>query len=214
VRRQPIPRRLDLALALRRHPRAHTALVVTLALICGLVVHAIVRSAEEARSAWGNSVTVLVATRDVLPGEMLDAANTRLERRPEPLVGEDPLRGLPTDARVAAALYAGEIVRGERLAAAGASAVAARLPSDTRAMAVPADPATTPPLTIGDRVDVVVALAAEAAGDGPPGFLLAADVMVVDVSDVAVTVAVPTADAPRLAVALGAGAVTLGLRGS
>ena len=59
-----------------------------------------------------------------------------------------------------------------------------------------------------------MALAPEAAGDGAPGFALATDVAVVDVTDVAVTVAVPRDVAPRLAVAFGQGAVTLARFGS
>jgi hypothetical protein len=73
------------------------------------------------------------------------------------------------------------------------------------------EPGTTPPLAVGDRVDVLVALPAEAADGGPPGFALATDVVVVDVTEAAVTVAVPRAAAPRLAVAFGQGAVTLAL---
>jgi hypothetical protein len=69
-------------------------------------------------------------------------------------------------------------------------------------------------LAVGDRVDVVVALAPEAAGGGPPGFALASDVLVVEVTEVAATVAVPRDVAPRLAVAFGQGAVTLALVGA
>ena len=115
------------------------------------------------------------------------------------------------DVRLAEPVYAGEIVREERLAPEGLSAVAARLPPASRAMAIPVEPGTVPALVLGDRVDVLVALAPEAAGEGPPGFALATDVLVVDVSAAAVTVAVPADTAPRIAVALGAGAVTLAL---
>jgi hypothetical protein len=81
----------------------------------------------------------------------------------------------------------------------------------TRGIAIPVEPGTAPPLSPGDRVDVRVARSAEVAGDGPPGFTLATAAPVVDVGDAAVTVAVRADDAPRVAVALGAGAVTLAL---
>jgi Flp pilus assembly protein CpaB len=127
-------------------------------------------------------------------------------------VVDGALTSVPADARLAEAVYAGEVVHEGRLARAGLSAVAARLPPGTRAMAVPLDPGTTPPLAVGDHADVVVALAPEAAGGGPPGFTLAPRALVVDVTDTAVTLAIPEDAAPRLAVAFGAGAVTLALR--
>ena len=80
-------------------------------------------------------------------------------------------------------------------------------------MAVPVEAGTTPPLVVGDRVDVLVAVAPEAAGGGAPGFVLAEAVLVVDVAEQAVTVAVPRDVAPRLAVAFGHGAVSLALVG-
>jgi Flp pilus assembly protein CpaB len=186
-------------------------LVAVLAAGCGLAVMGTVQRAEDAAAAWGAPVPVLVATRDLAPGDRLDAGNTRVEHHPAPLVAHGVLRAVPRDGRLAQAVYAGEVVREERLAPAGLSAVAARLPAGTRAVAIPIEPGRAPALVLGDRVDVLVALPAEAAGDGPPGFALATEVVVVDVADAAVTVAVPTDTAPRVAVALGAGAVTLAL---
>jgi hypothetical protein len=81
-------------------------------------------------------------------------------------------------------------------------------------VAVPVEPGLAPPLLVGDRVDVMVALAPELAGDGPPGFVVAADALVVAVDDAAVTIAVRASAAPRIGVALGQGAVTLALLGA
>jgi Flp pilus assembly protein CpaB len=156
-------------------------------------------------------VPVLVATRDLAPGDRLDAGNTRIERRPTRLVDRGALRALPDDTRLAEPVYAGEALRSERLAPTGLSIIAARLPAGTRAVAIPVENGTVPSLVIGDRVDVLVALPPDSAGDGPPGFALATDVLVVDVNDAAVTIAVPADAAPRIAVAFGAGAVTLAL---
>ena len=154
-----------------------------------------------------------MAARDLAAGERLDAGNTRHEDHPAPLVPGGALTALPDAGRVGEPVYEGEVLREERLAPAGRSEVAARLASGTRAVAIPVEPGTTPPLAVGDRVDVLVALPAEAADGGPPGFALATDVVVVDITDAAVTVAVPRAVAPRLAVAFGQGAVTLALVG-
>ena len=214
MRRSPVPRRFDVALALRRRPRHRQALVAGLALLCGVTVMGVVQRAEGARAAWGEGVPVLVATRDLGPGDRLDGGNTRIDRRPAPVVAEGALDRLPADGRLTAAVFAGEAVLRARLAPGGLSPIAARVPTGTRAMAVPTDAGTVPALAVGDRVDVLVALPAEAAGAGPPGFALTTDVLVVDVTEVAVTIAVPVATAPRLAVAFGTGAVSLALAGA
>ena len=214
MRRTPVPHRFDVALALRRRPRHRRALVVGLAVLCGLAVMTVVRRAEETAAAWGTQVPVLVATRDLAAGDALEAGNTRVQHRPARLVPDGAVRALPDDRRLAEPVYAGEVVREERLAPGGLSEIAARLPEGTRAMAIPVEPGHAPVLVIGDRVDVLVALPAEAAGDGPPGFALADDVLVVDVGDAAVTIAVPTNTATRVAVAFGAGSVTLALTGA
>ena len=213
MRRTPLPHRFDLALALRRRPRHRRVLVLGLAVLCGLAVMSVVQRAEDAAAAWGESVPVLIARRDLEAGERLDGGNTRIDHQPTPLVPDGALTEVPADGRLVEPVYAGEVVREERLAPTGLSTIAARLPPGARAMAIPVEPGTVPALTIGDRVDVLVALAAEAAGDGPPGFALATDVLVVDVDDAAVTIAVPADTAPRVAVAFGAGAVTLALSG-
>ncbi|HEV8115336.1 MAG TPA: SAF domain-containing protein [Acidimicrobiales bacterium] len=201
------------ALALRRQPRVRTGLVVVLAVLCGAGVAATVHGADTARAAWGQATEVVVARRDLAAGDRLDSNSTRLLEHPGPLIPPGALTELPVDARLAEPVYAGEVLRAERLAPAGLSAVAARLPADTRAVAVPVDAGVTPPLAVGDRVDVLVALGAEAAPGRPPGFALATDVVVVDVTEVAVTIAMPRDAAPRLAVAFGQGAVTLALVG-
>lgn len=213
MRPTPLPRTLDLGLALRRRPRLRSALTAAVALACGLAVFATLEQAEGARRAWGRPVPVLVATHDLTPGTELDSTNTRVVTRPGPLVPTGALRDLPRDRRLGEAVYEGEVIHGERLAAGTLSATAARLPVGTRAMAVPVDAGTVPRLVVGDRVDVLVAVPPEAAVGGPPGFVLAEAVLVVDVTEQAVTVAVGRDDAPRLAVAFGQGAVSLALVG-
>jgi Flp pilus assembly protein CpaB len=188
--------------------------VVLVAVICGVSVAATMHRADQARRAWGRPTPVIVAEHDVGAGEALDASNTRREERPGPLVPDGALSALPDGARVREPVYADEVVRSERLAEGGGSAVAARLPICTRAVAVPLDPSTSPPLELGDRVDVVVAVPAEAAGGRPPGFTLATDVLVVAVDDQAATVAVSADVAPRLVVAFGQGLVSLAVVGA
>ncbi|HET7720977.1 MAG TPA: hypothetical protein VFK43_13500, partial [Acidimicrobiales bacterium] len=121
---------------------------------------------------------------------------------------------LPDDAVARTPVFAGEVLVRGRLAPTGLRGVAAALPPGSRAVAIPRDPSTAPPVRVGDRVDVLVALPPEAAGGGPPGFAVATDALVVAVEEAAITVAVERATAPRVAVALGQGAVTLSLVGA
>jgi hypothetical protein len=69
---------------------------------------------------------------------------------------------------------------------------------------------------VGDAVDVVVVLPGEgvAATSAEPAFPLVAEAVVVAVADEAVTVAVPRADATRLAWAVANGSVVLALAGA
>ena len=213
MRRKPRYPRPAVALTLRRRPRLRRALALSVGLLSGGSVIATQQAADRARAAWGTTATVLVATGDLAAGTSLDAANTRLVSQPVPLVPDGALHQVPTSARLAAPVFAGEVVREERLAPANLSAVAARLPADTRAMAVSVEVGAAPALAVDDRVDVIVALGATAADGGPPGFVLASEVLVVEVVEGAVTVAVPRDLTTRLAVALGEGAVTLALVG-
>jgi hypothetical protein len=110
----------------------------------------------------------------------------------------------------------------ERLAPQGLTGVAALVPAGHRAVAVPIGPLAAPPLTIGDLVDVlaVVPVAAEAAGaprvqsGDEPSFPLVEAALVVDVGEQSIAIAVPDADAPRMAWVLTNGSVVLALAGA
>lgn len=219
-RRQPsrarLRRRPDLlrpALALRRHPRLWWACVGLLAVTAGAVVAAAAGSADEARASWGETRQVVVLARDLPAGHRLDGGDVRLEDRPVTVLPEGALTEVPAGGTLAAAVVSGEVLVEGRLAPAGLSRLAASLPPGTRAVAVPVEPGFAPPLEVGDAVDLLVTVSPEAAGDGPPGFVLAHAASVVAVDDAAVTVAVPPDIAPKVAVALSAGAVTLALTG-
>jgi Flp pilus assembly protein CpaB len=129
-------------------------------------------------------------------------------------------------------VLAGEPLVAARLAPDGLTGAAALVPPGWRAVAVPLGPAGAPPLAVGDLVDVLAVmptaglpgLGSDGAGAGPdgtgpdgaaqePAFVLVERAAVVDVTDDAVTVAVPEGDAPRVAWALSNGAVVLALGG-
>jgi Flp pilus assembly protein CpaB len=214
MRPKPRRHRFHPVLALRRQPRLWWLLTVATALTVGWVVSSIVAEADRARTAWGTTEVVAVAIHEIAAGEPLDSGDIDLVERPVTLIPDGALRELPLDQVASAAIAAGEVVIEARLAPLGLTGLAATLPPASRAVAVPVDVGLSPPLVVGDRVDVLVALAPEAAGDGPPGFVVAAGALVVSVDEGAVTVAVSATAAPRIAVALGQGAVTLALGGA
>lgn len=207
-------RRFRPGLMLRRQPRLWWVLVLSVALGAGWLVSAAVAQADRSRLAWGTPRQVLVADHDLEPGEELQLSDVTLVARPRSMVPATALDELPAGAVVHARVLAGEVIVADRIAPSGLTGVAAILPPGSRAVAIPTEPGTTPPLTVGSHVDVLVALAPDSAGDGPPGFTLATDVLVVAIEEAAVTVAVPRDTAPRIAVALGQGAVTLALIGA
>lgn len=214
MRLKPRRRRFRVGLALRRQPRIWWLLTLSSAVAVGWIVSSIVADADRTRAAWGTTTVVAVAARDIAAGAPLGVDDVDLVERPHALVPEGALREVPDGQVAAAAIAAGEIVVTSRLAPLGLTGLAATLPEGTRAVAVPVEVGLAPPLIVGDRVDVLVALAPEAAGDGPPGFVVAAGALVVAVDEGAVTVAVRAPLAPRIAVALGQGAVTLALVGA
>lgn len=213
MRPKPRRHRFHPVLALRRQPQLWWLLTVAVALGVGWVVSSIVADAERTRLAWGTTELVAVTSRHLAAGTTIDGGDVELVARPRALVPEGAVAEVPDGQVVAVAMEAGEVVVRARLAPLGLGPLAATLAPGTRAVAVPVEAGLAPPLLVGDRVDVMVAVAPEAAGGGPPGFVVAADALVVAVDEAAVTVAVSRAEAPRIAVALGQGAVTLALVG-
>ena len=211
------PRSIVLTVRARRalaRPGVRRLAVAVLALATALTVTSTLGAADAARDRWGPSRPVAVAARDLAPGDVVDA--TAIERRhlPESLVAEESLATGPEGAVVRHPILAGEPLVAERLAPHGLSGAAALVPPGHRAVAVPAGPAGMPPLTNGDLVDVVTVLPPGLEpGDEEPAFPLVEGAPVVDVGDRAVTIAVPAADAARVAWALSNGTIVLVLAG-
>jgi Flp pilus assembly protein CpaB len=173
----------------------------------GLAVARTVAGAEATRAAWGRTRTVLVATRDLPAGHRLGLGDVAPRRLPRAVVPSGALTRAPTGQVVREPVLEGEVLPRRRLGRAGSAGLVALLPPGTRAVAVPRDPATVPPVHVGQRVDVVAVVAGGAAG--PPALVLARAAPVVSVDDDAVAVAVAPATVPRIAAALAEGAVTL-----
>lgn len=212
ARRRARRRTLRRVLArLRRRPVAWWLATLVLAAITTLVVTSALARAEAGAARYGSTRVVLVAVRDVAAGELLGTGDAEAREVPAGFVPRGAVGSEALGSRVAQALRAGEVVHGRRLAPGGLSAVAALLPPGTRGLAVPSDPGGLP-LEPGDVVDVLATVAeVGATGDLPPTVVVAADATVVDVGEAAVTIAVPAADAGRVAYAMATGLVTLAL---
>jgi Flp pilus assembly protein CpaB len=203
-------------------PLVRRVCVGGLAVATALTVVALVGAAGTARDRWGRSRPVVVATRDLAPGEVVAGADVEVRDLPEGVLPEDVLEGVldggptapPTGAVVRQPILAGEPIVATRLAPQGLTGAAALVPPGERAVAVPLGPSGAPPVTVGDLVDVLTVLPAGLdAGDEEPAFPLVERAAVVDVTEAAITVAVPERDAPRVAWALSNGAVVLALAG-
>lgn len=216
-------------------PAVRRTCVAGLAAATCVTAMSLVAVADDARDRWGQTRAVAVATRDLAPGDVLDAGAFEVRDLPEAVLpdgvvdgaaGASP--GAPGSSAVAAGVppvgavvrhpvLAGEPLVAARLAPDGLTGAAALVPAGWRAVAVPLGPAGAPPVVTGDLVDVlaVTPTAIDGADQGrEPAFALVEQAVVVDVTDGAITVAVPRDDAPRVAWALSNGAVVLALAGA
>lgn len=141
----PLPRVLD-GLAERwwaATPRARGALasLIGVALLAAAAGHA-------TATPYGPPTTVLVATRDLPPGQVLSDDDLRPRSMPADLVPDGALDA--ADGVLAATLPRGAVATDRHL---GDGGWAASLPADRAAVAVAAD--QLPPLTAGTRVALV-----------------------------------------------------------
>jgi Flp pilus assembly protein CpaB len=194
------------------------AAVLGLAIVTGLVVIWLVSSAETARQRWGRARPVAIATRDLAPGDVVDGSSVEVRRLPEAAVSPGALAEPPSGSVVRQPVAAGEPLVAERLAPHGLTGVAALVPTGQRAVAIPIGPLAAPPLTVGDVVDVLAVVVVAEEQKGPtadrPSFPLVEAALVVDVGEQSISVAVPEADAPRVAWVLANGSVVLALAGA
>jgi Flp pilus assembly protein CpaB len=199
---------------LLRLPLAWWAGVALVTLVTGLVVHSLVSEAAAARDRYGEAARVVVVQRAVDAGDEITAADVRVESRPVGVVPASALREPPIGRAVRVALVPGEVLVRERVAPDGLVGPAAAVPEGWRGVTVPLDEERAPPVMPGDRVDVLITVVGADADEGLPTVVAATDAMVLDVAEVAVTIAVPEGRAPRVAFGLAAGHVTLALRGA
>jgi Flp pilus assembly protein CpaB len=205
------------------HPTARRLAVGGLALVTGLSVTSLVHHAGAEQRRWGTTRSVVVATDDLWPGDVVSGSAVAVRDLPEASIPASALADEPVGRTVRQPILAGEPVVAARLAPDGLTGAAALVPAGHRAVAVPVAATGAPPLGVGDAVDVVTVVPSTGAGPpvaGPagrsddPAVTLADRAAVVAVDDRTVTVAVPERAAPRVAWAVANGAVVLALAGA
>lgn len=188
------------------------AVVVLMALVTGLAVVSLLRSAETARDRWGARRRVAVAQHDLQRGDVVRPESVVIRELPRAAVADAALGEVPVGRVVREPIAAGEPLVPTRLAPDGLVGLAALVPEGYRAVAVPAGPAGVPRLHPGDEVDL---LAAVPTGDGVTAepVPLAERAPVIDVGEASVTVAIPIPAASRVVGALMEGVVVMTLAG-
>jgi pilus assembly protein CpaB len=194
-----------------RSPLAYWVAVVALAAFTASIVAGQVDRAGAQAARYGRLRPVVVATRPVELGSVVRQADVAVRSMPAAFLPEGALSstGSVVGRTLAVPLFQGSAVVTGHLAPDGLDGVAALLPTDMRAVAVPTGPASVA-LRRGDRVDVLATFDPPPAGEEPT-FPVAEAAPVLDVGPEAVTVAVAPEEAKRVAYAVAAGVVTLTL---
>lgn len=194
-----------------RPPPLRLVLVAVLAVVVALAVHRSTSAAAEVADRLGTTTPVVVARHQLAAGDAIAPGDVTLVERPVAHLPDGAVTDDPTGRTVTAAVHAGEVLVGGRLAGAGRDGATALVPDGWRAVAVPVFEAPLP-LRPGDLVDVVASFDPTLV-DREPAVVVAAEVVVVDVTDEATSVAVPRGRVTDVAFALANGIVTLALVG-
>jgi Flp pilus assembly protein CpaB len=179
----------------------------------GLAVAALRATPPAGAPGAGPTAAVVVATASLDVGAVVTVDDLEVRHLPADAVAHGAAAD-PDDVtgrQVTAPIAAGEPVLDVRLAPVGLRGVAASTPPGWSAFAVPAD-AATPPVEVGQQVDLFAPTASAVALDGPAE-RIADGGLVVAVDDRRVTVAVRPADGPAVAAALAGTTVVLAVAG-
>jgi pilus assembly protein CpaB len=196
---------------LRRHRAVRWCVALALAASTASVVVGTISRGEAMQRAWGPTRPVAVAVHDLPAGAVIRDADIEVRQWPAAMVPAGALAAPPTGRTVRVDVFAGEALVGPRMAGMGIEGVAALLPDGWLALAIPlGDAALT--LHPGDVVVLLATLDPTAGASGPPTVTVADHARVVAVSERSITVAVPSALAPKVAYAAVTGAITPALR--
>lgn len=195
---------------LRRVPVLYWILAFGLAATTSLTVFRLAAAADARARYWGTLAEVPVAQRSIGAGEAIEPGDFRMRSIPESLLPESGVVFEPIGLTVIVPLVPGEVIVEAKLAPAGLEGPVAMLGAGQRAVAV-ARTEATPPLAVGDRVDVILTLDASDSGIGAraPAFPVARAAQVLDINETAVAIAVSASDAPKVVFGAAQGAISL-----
>ncbi len=174
-----------------RHRWLYWSIVALLAATAGGAAQRQLAAVDAERAAWGDTVHVFIASRDLSPDEIIAVDVVSI---PVAMVPSAALTTLPDDVRLRQRVTAGEILTDADITA--ASGPAASATAGTAVVAV-IDPLAR---------SVVVGLEVRVSSEG---VVLADDAMIVSVVDDVVYIAVAERDAPMVAAAAHAGLASL-----
>ncbi len=194
-----------------RPPPLRLVAAVALAVVVALVVHRTTAQAAAVTARLGQTTIVAVVQRPLAAGTEIGAGDVTLAPRPVAQVPAGAVVDDPVGQTLRADVVAGEVLVSARLASRGREGPVALIPPGWRAVAIPVLDAPAP-VRPGTAVDVVASFDPTLV-ERDPSVVVAADAVVVDVADDAVTVAVPRAELTDVAFALTNGVVTLALVG-
>lgn len=137
---------------LQRERRVQTIAVLLLVVTCTSVFAESVTKAHSERQRWSSNISVVVLTADIPANETLTSANTKLISLPRALIASDALTSLPPHTRTRLALTANTPLSASLVIPASESI---DVPQGWRVIALPQD-ISAPPVTIGDKVDLIV----------------------------------------------------------
>lgn len=225
---------------LLRSPLAFCLLAVGLTAATGAVMNGLSASARAQAATFGHLRAVPVARRALAIGNEVGPGDVTMRRLPAALIPHGPVASRLVGRVVLVPVAPGEVVLQAKLAPWGRRGVAALLPDGTRALAIPLG-AGTPPISVGNHVDLLAAFSpdqaqgagastdsggavagdpngagpsgAESASSADPSFPVAEDALVVAVGHETITVAVDQDVAPAVAYAIAAGTVVIALTG-
>lgn len=233
----PLPVGVRFRRALYR-PAVRRTTVAVVAIATAFAVATFLRAEEQARSRWGKTRAVVVAQRHLEPGERVDSSAVAVRHLPVAVVANAALSVPPVGSVVRYPVVAGEPLVDDRLAPEGVTGLAALVPEGHRAVGLPQSQLGTPPLQVGDVVDILVVVPpangvgghshsyesefGPAPSDDAPSddqtfdsaspFVTGARVL--DVNEEVVTVSVSRDEAASLAYAATSGVVMLTLAGA
>ena len=187
---------------LRRVPALYWILALGMAACTSIAIFRLAAAADARARYWGTLASVPVVTAPIAAGAIIDTADFEMRSLPESLLPSSGVVFEPAGLTAILPLWPGEVLVEAKLAPAGVDGPAAMLQAGERAVAVPKNE-TTPPVAVGDRVDVILTLEPQSAGP------IARAARVLHVNEVAVTLAVG-ADAAA-SVAFGAAQSALSL---